>query len=122
MKPNWYFEKHEKLWSWLECHPGAFKREWPGWADIKENILNDCFLCEYFKKDCAACFFSAASSDSFAGCKELFHKWNETTAEHRDLLAKQKILAWKIKKSAKAISAIASRIKNLINEGKNERR
>ena len=46
---------HREMWTWLSEHPGAGKKDWPGWEDRErpdQNIIElgrqcECFACGY---------------------------------------------------------------------------
>lgn len=48
-------ENHRALWTWLAENPGMSKQAWPGFSNMEETPLNNCFACKAVQGRCYNC-------------------------------------------------------------------
>ena len=67
-------EESIELWEWL-AETGKEKEDWPEWNE-DENILNDCFFCEYSYRRSGAlgCKYCPLGRDCY---DTAFGKWDK---------------------------------------------
>ena len=44
---QWYYDRHQELWTWLSNNPDSSKQDWPGWRRFRRKYWQSCFACQY---------------------------------------------------------------------------
>lgn len=101
---------HRKMWHWLAKNPEKHKRDWPGWKNIKENVINYCFACQYAmdkaEKNKITCYFCPFLWERATICQASispYSKWLYTHKTRRKLRSKYafRIATLKIRRFSK---------------------
>lgn len=71
---------HKELWCWLAENQECTKEDWPQWISnggTVENVVSNCFACEYDKdnRECDACPIIWSGSNCYEG---EFRQWEHS--------------------------------------------
>lgn len=69
---------HRVMWNWLAKNPTKQKGDWPGWKNIKENVMDHCFACQYAidkGEDCTFCPFSWGIAKTCQDVGSPYREW-----------------------------------------------